>query len=66
MGSLLFPFNPLINGTNEKTSFYELELLLEAVPYLQLQTILVTYVIIIIIIILVGFFSTKLVALNLW
>lgn len=55
MGSLLLPFNPLINSTNANPSFYRLQLLLEAVPYLQLQTILVTYVIITIVIIL-GFF----------
>lgn len=38
------PFNPFIIDTNEKKSFKGLELLLEAVPYQKLQTILVTYV----------------------
>lgn len=48
MGSLLLPFSPLINDTNENPSFYGPEFLLEAVSYLQFQTILVTYIIIII------------------
>lgn len=58
MGSLLLPFSPLTNDTNENPSFYGPEFLLEAVSYLQFQTILVTYIIIITIIILGFIFSS--------
>lgn len=59
---LLLSWNPLIKNANEKPSFYGLELLLEAILHLQLQTIVVTYVIIITTIILGFIFSlTKLV-----